>query len=170
MKRYLVVFLLSSVILSAESGLLEVIWPKIDKQQLHMQKACPANLKEKVAEVTLPVYIPRQYIYNQTMSIVADESYYTITVHLDKARLMITGDRTYQESVDKADETFQKIMKSNTVEFVHAEGMMMTDFNRHGVNYTLMVECDQPKSDQRCSDENFLRNLYEELMIVGGKR
>jgi len=170
MRRYLVVFSLSSMMLYAESGLLEVIWPKIDKQQLQMQKAYPSNLKEKVAEVTLPVYIPRQYIYNQTMSVVADESYYTVTVHLDKARLMITGDRTYQESVAKADEAFQKMMKSNTVEFVHAEGMMMTDFNRHGVNYTLMVECDQPKSDQRCSDESFLRNLYEELTIVGGKR
>ena len=170
MKRYLVVFFLSNMMLSAESGLLEVIWPKIDKQQLQMQKAYPSNLKEKVAGVTLPVYIPRRYIYNQTMSIVADASYYTITVHLDKARLMITGDRTYQESVDKADAAFQKMMKSNTVEFVHAEGMMMTDFNRHGVNYTLMLECDQPKSDKRCSDEKFLRNLYEELTIIGGKR
>ena len=170
MKRYLVALSLFSMMLSAESGLLEVIWPKIDKQQLQMQKAYPPNLKKKVANVTLPVYIPKRYIYNQTMSVVADASYYTITVHLDKARLMITGDRTYQESLDKADAVFQKIMKSDTVEFVYAEGMMMTDFNRHGVNYTLMVECDQPKSDKRCSDESFLRNLYEELTIVGGKR
>ena len=170
MKRYLAVFSLFSIMLSAESGLLEVIWPKMDKQQLQMQKAYPSNLKKKVANVTLPVYIPRQYIYNQTMSIVADESYYTITVYLDKARIMITGDRTYQESVDKADAVFQKIMKSNTIEFIHAEGMMMTDFNRHGVNYTLLVECDHPKSDKRCSDESFLRNLYEGLIIVGGKR
>ncbi|HHH19037.1 MAG TPA: hypothetical protein ENK86_00780 [Campylobacterales bacterium] len=169
MKRYLMMLAISGLMLDADGGLLEVEWPKVDKQQTQMQKAYPPALREKIRDVTLPVYLPSAYIYNQRMSVVAEENFYTVTLYLDKARLMISGDRTYQESVAKADPTFTKMMKSQSVEFVHAEGMMMSDFNRHSVNYSLVLECDEPETDTRCT-EVFLRGVYDQLIIVGGKR
>lgn len=170
MKRLLMFCTMSAMMLHAEGGVLDVQWPAVDKNQAKMQKAYPLVLKEKIKEVTLPVYLPSTYIYNQKMTIVAEPNYYSITIYLDKARLLVTGDRTYQQSVKVADQAFKTMMKSDTIAFEAAEGMLITDFNRHGVNYTLMLECDEPESDERCQEENFLRTIYDQLTLVGGKR
>ena len=83
---------------------------------------------------------------------------------------MISGDRTYQQKVVSGAKQLKAKMKKVSNRFIHAEGMMTTDFNRHGVNYSLTIECENPQKDKRCKEADFLKNIYNRLIIVGGKR
>jgi hypothetical protein len=163
----LTLFFISS--LSSESGILDIKWPKPNLQHQKPSMPYPTVLLEGIKNSKLPVYLPSSYAYDKKMIVVADKNFYTISFLLQGATLMISGDRTFQESISPSNTEFQKVVKSKAVVFREEEGIMNTDFNRHGVNYTLSIECEQPKKDKRCQEEIFLHNLYNKLIMVGGR-
>jgi len=169
MRSILTLLIISFGMLHANGGLLKVDWSKTVSTQQKLQHL-PKVLKDSIKNVTLPVYIPKYYIYEKNMSIVSDANFYTITIFLDRATLMISGDRTYQEKIVSKGKNLKAKMKAVTNRFIQSEGMMSTDFHKNGVNYSLVVECDAPKSDPRCIDEIFLKRVYAGLILVGGKR
>ncbi len=57
------------------------------------------------------------------MSIVSNPNFYAITIFLEKARLMISGDRTYQRKIISSDKKLKLKMKSLTNKFIRAEGI-----------------------------------------------
>jgi len=158
----------------ANGGLLKVDWSKVPTTQQKLNNI-PKKLKESIKDVTLPVYMPRYYIYEKNLSVVANPNFYAITIFLDKARLMISGDRTYQERISSktnkavANQLKAK-MKALSNKFIKAEGIISVDFQRNGVNYSLVLECDSPTLDKRCKEDNFLRKVYNGLILIGGKR
>ena len=83
---------------------------------------------------------------------------------------MISGDKSYQLEMHDIDVKSQKMLKRVKQEFIRSEGMIVTDFSRYGVNYSMQLECDKFEEDKRCLNDKFLRKLYQELVIVGGKR
>ena len=163
----LTIFLFSN--LSAESGILEIKWPKLNPKYQKPAVPYPSVLSNGIENTKLPIYVPNSYAYDNNMIVVANENFYTISFMLDGATFMVSGDKTYQEKISKSDSKAAAIMKQTSIEFVQAEGMMTTDFNRHGVNYSLLVECDKPKTDKRCTQKNFLKDIYKRLIMVGGK-
>jgi hypothetical protein len=170
MRSILTLLLFLSFFVVAE-GVLEVNWPKeATNQQKMKMRSYSSTLQRGIAEVTLPVYMPSFYVYEKDISIVADKNFYTITIFLKGATLMISGDRTYQQKVVSGAKQLKAKMKKVSNRFIHAEGMMTTDFNRHGVNYSLTIECENPQKDKRCKEADFLKNIYNRLIIVGGKR
>jgi len=168
--RLLLITLLLISSLNAESGILDIEWPQIDPTHQKPSTPYPDVLTKGIKDTKLPVYIPSTYAYDKKMAIVADKNFYTISFFIDKAIVMIAGDKTFQETISPSDAKFDKVIKPSAVEFVEDEGIMSTDFNRHGVNYTLSIECDDYKTDTRCTKEEFLRNIYNRLIIVGGKK
>ena len=168
--RLLLIALLLISSLNAESGILKIEWPELNPKHQKPSIPYPNILTKGVKDTELPVYIPNSYAYDKKMVVVADKNFYTISFFIDNAIVMIAGDRTFQETISKSDSKLQKVIKPSPVEFIEEEGVMSSDFNRHGVNYTLSIECDDYKSDNRCKEEDFLRNLYNRLIIVGGKK
>jgi len=164
---FISLFLISS--LNADGGILNVEWPKPNAQHQKPSTPYPNVLIKGIANTKLPVYVPTTYAYDKKMIVVADKDFYTISFLLEGATLMIGGDRTFQESISTTNSEFKKVMKPSTVKFIQEEGIMSTDFNRHGVNYTFSIECDSPKKDKRCKESSFLKNLYNKLIIVGGR-
>lgn len=160
-------FLISS--LNSDSGILEIKWPKPNANHQKPSTPYPDVLTKAIKNTKLPVYIPSSYAYDKKMIVVTDENFYTISFLLEGATLMIEGDKTFQQSISTSNQKFQKIMKSSPIKFTQEEGIMSSDFNRHGVNYTFSVECDKPKTDERCKEESFLKNLYNRLIMVGGR-
>ena len=164
----LTIFLFSS--LQAESGILDITWPKANAKHQKPSTPYPAVLSNGIANTKLPVYLPSSYVYDKNMAVVSKRDFYTISFTLNSAILMIAGDKTYQENVSKNDPKFKALMKtSSNIEFMQEEGMMSADFNRHGVNYSLLIECDDPKKDTRCTEETFLKDIYKRLIMVGGQ-
>ncbi|SFV64272.1 hypothetical protein MNB_SV-12-817 [hydrothermal vent metagenome] len=167
--RFILIVLIAFSLVDA-GGVLKVEWPKTTTQQEKSMKPYPKVLKDGIKEVTLPVYLPRYYIYKKNISIVSDKNFYAITIFLKGASLMITGDRTYQQKVKLGGKQLKTKMKAVDTKFVRAEGIISIDFNRHGVNYSLALECDSPSRDKRCIEDSFLKRVYRGLVIVGGKK
>ena len=165
---FILVFIFLSL-LRADGGLLKVQWPK---QSFKMQKSLklPKNIKKRIDIVTLPVYLPRDYIYNRNIQIVSNPNFYTATIPLNGAKIMILGDRTYQKKIDTKDKKLVQKIKLLSQEYNIDEGIVATYFTKHGVNYSLTLECNNPTKDRRCKDKNFLEKVYKNLIIVGGKR
>jgi len=152
----------------AKSGILEISWPTPNPKQEKPSTPYPKVLTKSIKNTKLPVYIPSHYRYDKKMSVVAGDYFYTIIVEEGKHIISIVGDRTFQEE-RPANRDFEKIVNNHQeVEFTQEEGMMSADFNRHGVNYSITVECEEPKSDPHCSSELFITNLYNQLIMVGG--
>ena len=169
MRLILTLLIISFGLLNANGGLLKVDWSKTVFNQQKLQ-VLPKVLKDGIKNVTLPVYMPRYYIYEKNISVVSDKNFYTITIFLDRAILMISGDRTYQEKIVSKEKNLKAKMKAVTNRFIQSEGMMSVDFHRNGVNYSIVIECDYPTIDSRCIDSKFLKRVYNGLVLVGGKR
>jgi hypothetical protein len=170
MQKLFIMLVVWVVILSAEGGVLSVKWPEKNRVQQKIEQEIPLALRKKINEVTLPVLLPKSYLRNQKMSIVAEKNYYAITIFFKGANLMVSGDRSYQLEMKEIDRKFQKMLKQRREAFIHAEGMMITDFSRYGVSYSMQLECDRFEEDKRCTNDEFLRKLYRELVMVGGRR
>ena len=152
-------------------GILDIKWPKVNTSQSKASTPYPKVLIEGTKNVRLPVYLSTSHSYDKNMLIVSDEGFYSISFVLNGAMVLFEGDRTYQESVSSKNLEFSKIIqKAKKVEFSKSEEIMMAEFNRHGANYAISVECDNPKTDKRCTDESFVRGLYSSLILVGGRR
>jgi hypothetical protein len=160
-------FIISS--LNSDSGILDIKWPKPNAKHQKPSTPYPDVLTKGIKDTKLPVYLPSSYAYDKKMIVVADNNFYTISFLLQGATFMVEGDKTFQQSVSTSNQKFHKVMKASPIEFIQEEGIMSTDFNRHGINYTLSVECENPEKDKRCKEENFLQNLYNRLIIVGGR-
>ena len=169
--RFLYLFIFSFSILSAGGGILDVDWSSVaPKGQQKASAPYPKVLTEGIKEVHLPVYLSSAYIYDKSMTVVADKDFYTISIDLKDAVVTFQGDKTFQESVAPTNPEFQKITKSSApVEYVLAEGIMSAIFNRHGVNYMINIECDEPKKDKRCKESTLISTLYNSLTMVGGR-
>jgi len=168
--RFLLSTLFLVLSLNAQSGILDIKWPKPNTQQQKPSKPYPSVLTQGIKNTKLPVYIPNSLAYDKKMIVVADKNFYTISFLLEGATLMVAGDRTFQDTVSNSNSDLQKMMKpSSSVEFMEEEGMKSANFNRHGANYELSIECDKPKIDTRCKEDSFLRKLYSKLIMVGGR-
>jgi len=170
--RFLYLFIFSFSILSAGGGILDVDWSSVALKSSQQKASAPYPkvLTEGIKDVHLPVYLSRQFVYDKNMVVVADKNFYTISIDLDGAVLTFSGDRTYQESVSPKNSEFQKIEKETPpVDYNSAEGIMSATFNRHGVNYMINVECEEPKKDKRCKETTLISSLYNSLIMVGGR-
>lgn len=128
----------------------------------------PQGLVDKASMVRLPVYMPAAYVAEPALQMVGDNDFYTVTIPLPQASLFMTGDRAYQQD---STATVGNVLAPPVSElsFVRSEGMVSVDFNRHGANYTLSIECEQPDRDERCMQTNFLQQAYADLVMVGGQ-
>lgn len=168
--RLLFFMFLSYGLLSA-GGILDIKWPKVNSSQQKPTVPYPKVLIKGIKDVRLPVYLSASYAYDKNMIVVANQGFYSISFVLDGAIVLFEGDRTYQESVSVKNPEFSKIMqKTKSVEFSRSEEIMVAEFNRHGANYAISVECDKPKTDKRCTQESFVRDLYSHIVMVGGRR
>jgi len=113
----LTIFLFSN--LSAESGILEIKWPKPNPKYQKPIIPYPHVLIDGIANTKLPIYIPNSYAYDKNMIVVANENFYTISFILDGAIFMVSGDKTYQKSISKSDSKAQTIMKKTSLKDVY---------------------------------------------------
>ena len=166
MMRIIILLTISIYTIFADGGLLKVDWSSISTTKEKL-RVIPKELKDKIKVVTLPVYIPNYYINSKNIKVVADRNFYAITVFLKNARLLVRGDRTYQ--IEDKKHQF-KIVKPSEDRVIHAEGMATIDFYRHNIDYSMVLECDNPDIDKRCREDSFLEDLYRRLTFIGGTR
>ena len=168
--RLLLLTILSFSFLNAQSGILDITWPTPNKSHQKASNPYPSVLLSGIKNVHLPVYLTKSMAYDKNMKVVADDNFYSISFVLNGAMVVFEGDKTFQESLPTSNVEFQKIVQSaSMVEYIEAEGIMTAEFNKHGVNYSINIECDNPKKDKRCKESSFIETLYNSLVMVGGQ-
>jgi len=168
--RYLFINFALLSILSANGGVLEVDWSSLSKVQQKPMGSLPKVLTKGIADVHLPVYLSKSLVYGKDMVVVAEKNFYAISFELEGATVTFEGDRTFQESRSSNHLEFKNIVKTSTpIEYSLAEDIRSATFNKHGVNYAINVECEVPKRDKRCKERTFIEQLYNELVMVGGR-
>lgn len=168
--KTLLFILMTQSLVYAGGGVLDIEWPTPNQAQQKSIATYPKVLKEGIKEVRLPVYLSSQYLYDKSMVVVADKNFYSISFTLKGASILFEGDRTYQESISPDNPEFKAIAKKNQpVEYSSSEEIRIAQYQRHGANYNISVECDKPKEDKRCTEETFIRELYASLKMVGGR-
>lgn len=153
-----------------ENGLLKVDWSTVDQSEIKKNRSRSSAFERAIKDVDMPIYIPKRYLHSKDLIVVADSGFCIITIPIKGASVMVSVDRTFQKQIVSGGEDMKKLMKSQLSKFVRSEGIMSVDFSKHGINYSMSVECDKPNGDKRCTRESFLRGLYSELVVVGGKR
>jgi hypothetical protein len=168
--RYIYLAIFSISLLSGGGGILPVDWSKVTKSQQKTSAPYPKVLTEGIKDTLLPVYLSKEFAYDENMVVVAEKNFYTISMELKEATLSFEGDRTFQESVSPDNPEFQKIVKhSLPVEYLASEGMMTAQYSKNGINYAINLECEEPKKDKRCTETTFIKRLYNTLVMVGGR-
>ena len=163
----MICFSVAEEVIDNSGGILKVDWSDAKSGQI---KRTRSAIQKAIKNVTMPVYLPKDYLNQNDATVVADNNFYVITIKLSDAVLMISGDRTYQREIVSGGEELKANMKRAESKFLQSEGIMSTDFHRHGVNYILSIECTHPNSDKRCTRETFLKKMYNDLVLIGGQR
>ena len=91
-----------------------------------------------------------------------DDSY-AATLALDGAVILVNGSRiAYATPRIGPDISADDYLVSTT------ESGIEMSFPKFGASYFMSIECDEPSSDNRCTDQNFIMLVYEKLQLVGG--
>ena len=178
MKLFIIKLLVASTIgmgaVGAEPKILDIDWGSVGGagsggvRMAGRSQSLPESLVSKIKDILLPIYMPSASVQNTRIQIVSSRNFYTITIPLKGASLFISGDRTYQQDV-ASNEALKGVSKVQDIDFIRAEGMVNSDFNRHGANYSLSIECMKPDEDVRCTKTDYLQQVYRDLIVVGGK-
>lgn len=172
--RVLVLSMIGIGTVIAEPKVLDIDWSTVEPfnqkggRMAGKSQQLPESLINKVKGVLLPVYMPFSSAYDEKVRVVSSNNFYTITAPLKGASLFVSGDRTYQQNASSI-AGFQGASKAQNVDFIRAEGMVNAEFNRHGANYSLSIECAKPDEDVRCTKVDYLQQVYSDLIIIGGK-
>ena len=146
-------------------------------------------LLRSVVEPTLPVLLtadPRMLqVYRAISPAVPDRSavdgnlvvfkgfpnHYAATFNVDGASVLINGSRlstrssTLEDSVDRS----RRMTDGTRFQPLERDDVGVScAFERFGAVYTLEVVCDNPFIDSRCSDDAFIMEIYEKLLLFGG--
>jgi hypothetical protein len=92
-----------------------------------------------------------------------DDSY-AATLSLDGAVVLMNGSRVAYATPEQAgpDVTSDDYLVSST------ESGIEMSFSKFGASYFMAIECDDPGGDARCSNDGFIRSIYNKLQLVGG--
>ena len=145
----------------------EILKPSMSIMSEQDEQAEP-DPRAQLANIKLPVLLPAMPFMSRASSVVSETYFYDVTIPLERARILVSGDRYYQHDISDKLNIPEQAME-DTPQFTRSDGIVEVNFNRYGANYTIIIECDKPQTDERCLKTDFLKEVYESLEIVGGR-
>ncbi|MBR9826469.1 MAG: hypothetical protein GYB36_11805 [Alphaproteobacteria bacterium] len=96
------------------------------------------------------------------------ENFYTLSIRGPRILIEVFGTRlAHAEPPDAASERRLRARASN-FDISQTRYGIEVNFNRYGAAYSITIECDNPRTDPRCSETNYARRLAETLVIAAG--
>jgi len=164
-------------------GRVEVEWPdrQIGQQALRrLQSATetafgkPLPITEQIlTDSKIPVLVPEQWptFQNLTFSTSADGDQYFLGGRLKDLKIAVVGSRIVSAPPVESPSAEAFVAPSrDPFSIVKTETGYTLGFARHGLPYTITVECRLPKTDKRCTDPKYIRSLANSMLFVGGNR
>ena len=62
-----------------------------------------------------------------------------------------------------------KAMAPSSIPLCGDEAGVSLSFNRFGAAYHIEIVCADPMTDSRCTQDNFIKDVYAKLLLFGGQ-
>ena len=146
-------------------------------------------LLRSVGEPTLPVLLPadpdmlqayktmspsvpnRSAVKGELIVFKGFRNHYAATFKLEEVSLLINGSRlsTRNSSIAEPVDRSRRMEDGTRFQPLERDDVGVScAFERFGAVYTLEVVCDHPFIDSRCSDDAYIMDIYEKLLLFGG--
>ena len=100
------------------------------------------------------------------------DEHYAATFDLGGASMLINGSRlTFKNAVKSTlRDRARRLSDGTRMNPIERDDVgVSVAFNRFGAAYTVEIVCDNPETDSRCSQDNFINDIYRKLLLFGGK-
>ena len=129
--------------------------------------ALNSTQRDAIASTTLPVLLPSDPLMLSSAAFTTGDLWYSAAMRTTGAHTFIMGSRG-EFPVDLGLTEAQKQQLSNfTVYRTHQ--IVTLSFRMYGAAYRIDVECDKPMDDPRCTQDDYVLELAEGLVMVGGQ-
>jgi hypothetical protein len=100
------------------------------------------------------------------------DDHYAATYEMDGMDVMINGSRIVYESPKRKKRRYNSRIMSDGTRMKPIErddvGVSIS-FNRFGAAYIIEISCQTPQTDTRCRDDAYINDVYEKLLLFGGR-
>jgi len=134
----------------------------------------PSNREAgEVANTRLPVLVPNMGVLSgepaPTVLLFPHEDFYTLSISGDGLVIEVFGTRlAHAVAPDALTARQLRATGPDALRVSATEYGQVADFNRYGAAYSVTLECDNPQSDPRCTDDVLVRRLARSLVIAAG--
>jgi hypothetical protein len=128
----------------------------------------PAALLAKLDATPVPALVPDDPTLLEVAKATSGPHWYAVSMTTLERNVFITGTRleTVVPSIDappaKEGTAFGRVSRDR--------GIARLTFHRFGVAYTLEVECAAPRTDPKCTSDEYILSLAQALAVAGGAR
>lgn len=146
---------------------------RVDPQTGALLEAPPtvaAARREELDKARLPVLLPDDGRMVERMRLFAKENHYVAAYRDDAHSVQITGTRIAQGKLEakRAPERMKAMSDEEGYVYQRTDYGCELSFTRYNVSYNISVECREPESDERCTGRDYVMQLAESLVYVGG--
>ena len=174
---------------SATSATRSLSADELDFDRLVRDVRYAQPLLRSIVEPTLPVLLPANQKMLQVYRAISPSvdtgsavdgnlvvfkgfrNHYAATYSMGSVSLLINGSRLSTRSSTLAESADRSRRMSDGTRFQPLErddAGVSCAFERFGVVYTIEVVCDNPFIDSKCSEDAFIMDVYEKLLLFGG--
>lgn len=144
----------------------DVDWDDVGHKELEPGRL-PVEEAAKVAELEVPVLVP-DVDFLDTAFFTRGEHWYTVDLKGPGHSLVMQGTRAaFKHDLGLTDEQRESVANFTVY---RSHGIATLAFNHFGVAYAIDVECDQPFKDARCTRDDYLLEIAENLVLAGGSQ
>lgn len=144
--------------------LVSVAWPA---NYMGAAAPLPDPRLARVGKVYLPVLIPKSFLVEKDLQLVAQPSNYTFSSSSNGAELVFSGTRIVTDLPGKRPTSTQQPDVATQVTLAEQSALATTV--RAGATYLASVECRSP-TDERCADGRFVTSLIDSAVFLGGAK
>jgi hypothetical protein len=117
----------------------------------------------RIGKLPLPVLLPPREQWLTDAQLTSGPRWYAASLRFDRHSLYVSGNGVAMRvsGLEPRSVPGLRVYKG--------EGTVSATWQRFGATYLVNVECEDPESDPRCRDEQYVRRLVQDLVVVGGE-
>jgi hypothetical protein len=126
----------------------------------------PGALRSVLTEAPVPALVPRAPSVLSRGKATRGASWYALSMPLEEHTVFITGNNAEVFVPGVSDNASPRAEFDPRI--TRTRGIVSAAFNAFGVAYVVEVECQSPFDDPRCTKDEYVRSLVDDLAIAGG--
>jgi hypothetical protein len=154
---------------SGETEVLAVDWRSAETHPRAGTSALSDEANRAVAGATLPVLLPRDAALTRDATITRGPTWYAASLHPEGHHITINGRKLAVHQPELAgDVPEDRRRRRGELSLSRTHGIVTGTFEAFGASYTFDIECVQPTTDVRCTEDAYARSIFESLGVAGG--